>query len=144
LAKVREYLDMLEAYLGNLREIVSPLRNVEQLTNDPAKFFATQHLLQICIQILIDMALKITSLAKLKTPKEYRELADIFEKQGVLTAHESKTFKKMIGFRNLLVHIYPKINPKIVYQVAKDEAERDLRMIASKLAQFAEKTEQHS
>lgn len=139
MAKVGEYLDMLEAYLGNLREVVSPLRNVEQLTRDPAKFFATQHLLQLCIQILIDMALKITSLVKLETPKEYCDLTDIFKKQGALKAGESKTFEKMIGFRNLLVHVYPKINPQIVFQVAKDEVERDLRMIASKLAQFAEK-----
>ncbi|MEM3587712.1 MAG: HepT-like ribonuclease domain-containing protein [Candidatus Jordarchaeaceae archaeon] len=92
----------------------------------------------MCIQILIDMALKITSLAKLKTPKEYSDLADIFERQGALTVDESKTFKKMIGFRNLLLHVYPKIDPKIVFQVVKDEAERDLRKVASKLAQFAE------
>jgi uncharacterized protein YutE (UPF0331/DUF86 family) len=60
---------MLEAYLGTLREVVSPLRNVEQLTSDPAKFLATQRFLQICVQILIDIALKIVSLAKLKTQK---------------------------------------------------------------------------
>jgi uncharacterized protein YutE (UPF0331/DUF86 family) len=135
---------MLEGYLESLREVVSSLGNVEQLTSDHAKFYATQHLLQICIQILIDMALKIVSLAGLKTPKEYRDLADIFEKQGALTAGESKTFRKMIGLRNLLVHVYPKVNPEIVFQVAKDEAEKDLRMIASKLARFAEKTEQRS
>nr|MDO8082698.1 DUF86 domain-containing protein [Candidatus Freyarchaeota archaeon] len=138
---MREYLDMLEVYLENLREVVSPLGNVEELTSDPAKFFATLHLLQTCIQILIDMALKIVSLAGLKTPKEYRDLADIFEKQEALTADESKVFREMIGLRNLLVHIYPKVNPEIVFQVAKNEAERDLRMVASKLARFAEKIE---
>jgi uncharacterized protein YutE (UPF0331/DUF86 family) len=42
-------------------------------------------------------------------------LADIFEKQGVLTADESNIFKKTIGFRNLLAHVYPKIDSKIVF-----------------------------
>jgi len=143
LAKVREYLDMLEFYLENLKGIVSPLVKVEDLTGDTSKFYATQHLLQICIQILIDMALKIASLRGLKTPKEYRDLADIFEKQGALTSEESKTFREMIGLRNLLVHIYPKVDPKIFFHRAKNEAERDLRMVASKLARFAEKTELH-
>jgi uncharacterized protein YutE (UPF0331/DUF86 family) len=133
---------MLEVYLESLREVVSPLESVEEFTDDPAKFFATQHLLQICIQILIDMALKIVSMAGLKTPKEYRDLAHTFEEQGALTEDESKTFREMIGLRNLLVHVYPKVNPEIVFHAAKDEAEKDLRMVASKLARFAEKTEQ--
>jgi uncharacterized protein YutE (UPF0331/DUF86 family) len=47
----------------------------------------------------------------------------------------------MIGPRNLLVHVYPKVDPKIVFNIAKNEAERDLRMVASKLARTAEKTE---
>nr|MDO8082693.1 DUF86 domain-containing protein [Candidatus Freyarchaeota archaeon] len=135
---------MLEVYLESFREVVSPLGNFEELTGDSARFFATLHLLQICIQIPIDMALKIVSLARLKTPKEYGELAEIFEKQGALTADESKTFRKMIGLRNLLVHVYPKVKPEIVFQVAKDEAEKDLRMVASKLARSAEKIEQRS
>lgn len=92
MAKVREYLDMLEFYLENLKGIVSPLVKVEDLTGDTSKFYVIQHLLQICIQILIGMALKIVSLRGLKTPKEYRDLADIFEKQGALTSEESKTF----------------------------------------------------
>ncbi|MEX2724444.1 MAG: DUF86 domain-containing protein [Candidatus Freyarchaeota archaeon] len=143
MAKVREYLDMLEVYLENLKEVVSPLVNIEEFTGDASKFFATQHLLQICIQILIDMALKIVSLKGLKTPKEYGELAEIFEKQGALTSEESKIFRKMIEFRNLMVHVYPRVDPKIVFHIAKNEAERDLRMVASKLAQFAEKTQHH-
>jgi len=39
----------------------------------------------------------------------------------------------MIKFGNLLIHIYAEVSPDIVYRIAKERAEGDIRNITSKL-----------
>ncbi|MGB9740251.1 MAG: HepT-like ribonuclease domain-containing protein [Candidatus Bathyarchaeales archaeon] len=33
----------------------------------------------------------------------------------------------MIRFRNLLIHVYAKVSPGLVYKIAKESAERDIK-----------------
>ncbi len=137
MAKLNEYLTTIDGYLGNLRTILRDVKSQEEFPLRPTEYYATLHLLQLSIQSLIDMASRLISLLGAKKPKEYSDIAEILHEEGVLNDNERESFKNMIKFRNLLIHIYAEVSPDIVYRIAKERAEGDIRNIASKVLKTA-------
>lgn|GEM_PF-6281648 len=64
-------------------------------------------------------------------------MAEIMYEEKVLDESDRKAFSDMIRFRNILVHVYAKVSPSIVYRIAMERAERDLRRIAQGIASVA-------
>ena len=137
MAKLSEYLAMVDEYLRDLRSILKNVRSKEEFSSNPQTYYSTLHLLQLSIQCLIDMSSRLISQLGVRKPKEYGELADILYEEKVLDEASRKSFRDMIRFRNLLIHVYAKVSPTIVYEIAKESSERDIRNVAGKIIDTA-------
>jgi len=137
MAKLDEYLAMVDEYLNDLEIILRNVRSKEEFSSSPQVYYSSLHLLQLSIQCLVDMSSRLVSLLGAKKPKEYSELADILNEEGVLDDASKKSFKDMIRFRDLLIHVYAKVSPSIVYEIAKERGKKDIQNIAGKIIKTA-------
>lgn len=137
MAKLNEYLAMIDDYLKDLEIVFRNVRSKEEFSSSPQVYYSTLHLLQLSIQCLIDMSSRLVSLLGARKPKEYSELANILHEEGVLDDASKKSFRDMIRFRNLLIHVYAKVSPSIVYRIAKERGKRNIHNIAVQIIKAA-------
>lgn len=137
MAKLSEYLMMIDDYLSDLKTVLRGVDSETDFRSRPREYYATLHLLQLSIQSLIDMSSRLISLMGAKKPKEYSEIADILTNEGILSEDEGKSLRNMIRFRNLLVHTYAKVSPSVVYGIAKERAEGEIKNIAGRILKAA-------
>jgi len=73
--------------------------------------------LQRACEASIDAAMHVVRIKKLGVPQESRDAFEMLEKQGFISADLSERLKKMVGFRNIAIHDYQKINTDILKSV---------------------------
>lgn len=78
-----------------------------------------EHTLQIAIQAAFDVASHIVSSRRLGEPRTNRELFELLARDGWLTADLLDDLKRLVGFRNLLVHGYEVVDPAVVDEVLR-------------------------
>jgi len=61
----------------------------------------------------------IVRVNKLAVPQSSRHAFELLEQAGLLSSNVSKKMKAMIGFRNVAVHDYQKINLDIMEMIIK-------------------------
>lgn len=83
---------------------------VNELISDYVLLNAILHMLQVAIQALIDMGSHIMVEKGLKAPSTYSEVPIYLSQAGVISGDDSKVFRRMIGFRNVLVHNYSQVS----------------------------------
>lgn len=76
--------------------------------------------LQRAVQLCIDMASYVIADFKWGLPATLKECFIILQDHKMLTADITDKMKKMIGFRNIAVHEYQKLNIDIVKAIIKD------------------------
>lgn len=75
--------------------------------------------LQVAIQSCIDIGNHIIAVAGLRAPNDYGDIFRILAENGIMEHNLAETFVKMAGFRNVLVHMYARVDLKRVYQALK-------------------------
>ena len=92
----------------------------EEYRGDPSRLadFTTQdsvvlNLLRAC-EAAIDLAMHRISVAKLGVPQSSRDAFDILHAHHVIQATTSTAMKNMVGFRNIAVHSYEKLQLPIL------------------------------
>lgn len=76
--------------------------------------------LQRACESSIDAAMHIVRVRRLGIPQETREAFVLLEQAKVIDAHLADRLKKMVGFRNVAVHDYQKLNLDIVRRIVVD------------------------
>lgn len=92
--------------------------------------------LQMAIQNCIDLAAHIVSEDVLGLPGSTNELFYFLEENGYLSREIAEKMVKAVGFRNLIVHEYVKIDLEQVYNVAQhdiDDLDAFLKNLFEKL-----------
>ena len=74
------------------------------------------NLLRAC-EAAIDGAMHLVRIGRVGIPQETREAFDLLVRAGLLEADLAERMKKMVGFRNIAVHDYQKINLEIVRRI---------------------------
>ncbi len=110
---VRRKLILLENYKRELAKL--PDKNLAEFRKDFALQKAVEKMLEDMIQVCIDVAKHIIADEKMRIPDDNKGAFDVLNDNGVLSQKTSGTFKKMAGFRNILVHLYEKIDIETVY-----------------------------
>ena len=109
------------ARLDKLDEYAKILRELQQAAK--SEFIADYHLyglaeryLQLAIECIIDIgSLCITGLG-LRKPEDGQEVIDILYEHRIISDDLAARFEGIVGFRNVLVHEYTRIDRNIVYQ----------------------------
>ncbi len=91
------------------------------------------NLLRAC-EASIDAAMHLVRVRRLGIPQETREVFDLLEAAGVLEAGLALRLKKMVGFRNVAVHDYQKLNLEIVRRIVTEHLD-DFLEFARRLTQ---------
>lgn len=80
---------------------------------------AVEKLLQELIEICMDIGKHIIADEGFRFPENAKEIFTILNENRVISKKSMAIMHKMVGFRNILVHLYEKIDLEIVYEVYK-------------------------
>ncbi len=111
-------LDSLRESLERLQEL--PQASFEDFSADFRTIDSALHRLQISIQALIDLASHRVAQLALRTPRTSYEVFERLEEAGHLPAGSAKRFAPIVGFRNRVVHLYDRVDARIVYRILCD------------------------
>jgi uncharacterized protein YutE (UPF0331/DUF86 family) len=95
---------------------------------------------QLAIECAIDIGEIIISKEGFERPEDYRSVFLILGKHGVLPEDFAEKFSAAAGFRNLLVHIYEKIDLDIIEKYLVENLE-DFDVFASYIVEYVEKVQ---
>ena len=112
---VAKRLALIETCVRELRELSRP----DAIPHDKVQERFAEHTLQIAIQAALDAASHIVSDERLGEPRTNRELMDLLERHGWLEPDLAATMRRMVGFRNILVHGYEIVDLGVVQEVVE-------------------------
>lgn len=96
---------------------------------------AILHNMLVAIQSVIDLGNSIIEKKQLESPATYAEIFEILSRHDLINKSLSKKLVSLAKFRNVLVHLYWKIDLKRVYRIFKtsDKTLEEFLKIAEKL-----------
>ena len=115
-------VDLLEKKLAFIETCVRELRQLsqpERIAHDIREERFVAHTLQIAIQAALDIASHIVSDGRLGEPRTNRELFDLLQRHHWLSSALTDTMRQMVGFRNIVVHGYPSVDPEIMRDIVE-------------------------
>lgn len=95
----------------------------ENIKEDIIKYWGIERGIQICIEIVLDIANIIISYSDCHRPSSYRETILSLSELGVIPNSFAKELAKMVGFRNILVHDYVKEDEDIIVDILSNRLE---------------------
>ncbi len=110
---VRKKLGQVDGWLLELRTLARP----ETIETDVKERRFVEHTLQILLQACQDIASHVVSDERLGEPRTNQELFDLLAAAGWIDAGLAASMRRAIGFRNVLVHGYAAVDPRIVREV---------------------------
>lgn len=130
--------DLIRARCAEIEESVSRLERLRNLSRD--EFLSNQDTLDLaCYRLLVaieaSLALcyHVTAKKLRKVPEEYAECFGMLQEAGLIPADLTRQLQQMARFRNLLVHMYWKIDYGRVYDVIHQNL-NDLRAFSAAMA----------
>jgi len=125
-------LALIEGCVADLRRLARPA----DLERDIRERRFVEHTLQIGIQAAIDVGLHIVSDQRLGEPRTNREVFDLLERASVVPAELATTLRRMVGFRNVLVHGYDDVDLAIVRDILERRLDDLLAFVRSVRVRF--------
>ena len=105
--------DLIAKLLAQIETGVTELRTMarlDRIAEDVRERRFVEHTLQITIQAALDIASHLVSERRLGEPETNRELFARLAGAGLLDSELAARLAQMVGFRNVLVHGYAKVN----------------------------------
>jgi uncharacterized protein YutE (UPF0331/DUF86 family) len=116
----RLFTDFDEA-LGKLKRLAEHSHR-EFLEHDE-KIDSAKYNFIVTIESLIDICNRIIAKQKLGSPEDYADVVRLMKGKGVIEETLAQRLIQMVKFRNMLVHVYWKIENDKVYQYLTENLE---------------------
>jgi len=116
---IRDRCIEIEESLKRLQQI-RLCQKEEFLSSQDLKDIACYRLL-IAIEAAISLCYHVCAKELKKVPEEYAECFAILGQEGIIPKELSSNLQNMARFRNLLVHMYCKIDYEKVYEILKED-----------------------
>jgi uncharacterized protein YutE (UPF0331/DUF86 family) len=114
-----------------LRRIEEEYAGAEQnLIENQTKQDAIVLNLQRACETAIDLAMYVVSQRKLGVPQDSRDAFSLLQTAGVLPAELAQHMQRMVGFRNVAVHEYTRLNLDVVHSIITKQLD-DFRTFSS-------------
>lgn len=110
---VDKRLAWIEAACERLRRLAVP----DRIATDELQRAFVEHTLQTAIQAAIDVAAWILGERKLGEPNSTRSMFRLLAQDGWVTVEQAEVWRRIVGFRNIVVHRYLDVDPAIVRAV---------------------------
>lgn len=89
----------------------------DNLKEDIIRYWGIERGIQILIELVIDISNIIISANNVEKPNTYRQTIMKLSKIGVIPKDFAIDLSKMVGYRNILVHDYAKIDEEIILDI---------------------------
>lgn len=89
----------------------------DNLKDNIIKYWGIERGIQILIELVIDISNIIISANNVEKPNTYRQTIMELSKIGVIPKNFAIDLSKMVGYRNILVHDYAKIDEEIILDI---------------------------
>ena len=118
-------IDVIKKRLNQLSTSLNKMErfkdiSLEQFLKDDIVQDVIEYNLFIAINMMIDIATHIVVDNNMGNPETLGEAFNILNKQNYLTDDEAKTYKNMVGLRNILSHEYVNINKNIIHHILQN------------------------
>ena len=107
-----------EEHAGDLRNLTDNLTRQDSIILN----------LQRACEAAIDLAMHLVREGRLGVPQESRDAFDLLLQAGLIEAGLAGRLKRMVGFRNVAVHDYRKLNLQIVQKIVTDHLDDFLEL----------------
>lgn len=106
--------------------------NDQNLVENQTKQDAMVLNLQRACETAIDLAMYVVSRRKLGVPQDSRDAFALLQTAGILPANLATRMQKLVGFRNVAVHEYVRLNLDVVRTIITKQLD-DFRTFSSKI-----------
>ncbi len=113
-------ISIIERCLIRIREVYN--NNPDNLA-DYTKQDSIVLNIQRAVEATIDIAMYLVSAKKLGIPQNSRDAFEVLNHNNIIDDSMLKKLKNMIGFRNIAVHNYQKLNLDILQKVIENHLE---------------------
>jgi len=117
--KIKKGVSEIEESINEINKIVSI--NEYEFWKDKRNITSVKYYLLEAIEAVGEICVHIVAKKFGKGVNSLSECINILEKEEILDKELSSRLKKMIKFRNKLIHKYWDIDDKLVYEYAKNE-----------------------
>lgn len=115
---IKKRLNQLSTSLNKIERFKD--LSLEEFLNDDIIQDVIEYNLFIAINMMIDIATHIVLDSNMGNPETLGEAFSILYKENYLSKDETKTYRNMVGLRNILSHEYVSIDKKIIYDIMKN------------------------
>ena len=112
---VRRRLALLDQYLAQLAQYGT--LTLAEYESDWRTQRIVERTLHLGIETCMDLADHVVADRKLRVPDTGAEAFEILAEAGILPGELGRSLATMVGFRNILVHDYAKLDPAVVLRV---------------------------
>lgn len=116
---VRRRLRKLDALVQRLNRLADRPRS--DFLEDEIAQAAAERLLQVTIQVVLDVGAHVLSDRGVVDWEEYREIPGRLADEDVISTELASRLERAAGQRNVLVHLYLDVDPKLVYETITGE-----------------------
>lgn len=114
---IRNKIEIIERCLQRVREVYNS--NPENL-HDVTKQDSIILNLQRAIEASIDLAMHIVSMERLGLPQSSRDAFEMLHQKRIIDTNLLAKMNAMVGFRNIAVHNYQKIDLVILQNIVEE------------------------
>lgn len=121
--KIFEKLQQLDKYLVNLKQLKEEIKDEKRFLKDFHLYGSTERYLQLSCQVIIDTLDLVIIEEGLEKPEDHQEAVSVLFNKKIISENLASRLDGIVGFRNILVHEYGKIDRKKVYQYLQERLE---------------------
>lgn len=121
--KIFEKIQQLDKYLSNLRQLKKEIKGQKEFLEDFHLYGLVERYLQLSCQIVIDIFNLVIIEEEIEKPEDNKETISLLFNKKIISENLALRLDGIVGFRNILVHEYGKIDRKRVYQYFMERLE---------------------
>ena len=116
---IRRRLTYFDEYLKILRGLQRYSR--EEFLAEPERYGSAERFLQLALECLLDLGAHVVADEELGTIEVARDIPELLHGRDLLTREQTDLWIRMIGFRNILVHDYTRLDREVVWTVLHEK-----------------------
>jgi uncharacterized protein YutE (UPF0331/DUF86 family) len=129
----------LDEYISYLDKISKETKNNQALFLSDFHFFGTtERYLQLSIQTMMDLVQMLIIEEGLERPEENQEAISLLYNHKIISKKLAENLDGIVGFRNILVHEYGKIDKEKVYYYLQEKIV-DIKNFRKEILKFLKK-----
>lgn len=139
----RVNIERIKQFVGEIKEALLILRGYlakgkGEMLSDPTILGSTKYNLIVAIQGCIDICNHLVAKKGGRAPEDYADCFKLMAELGILGKDLSERLAQMAKFRNLLIHLYWRIDNEQVYQILTKNLD-DIEQFLKALGKFLKK-----